>query len=85
MSEEHTQISDDGVAATAAETAHFEIVESYIRNLFVEPSSLTDHERTLIAGNLRAFYATIHPFELDDHDRALIDAAWETHKAAKPA
>lgn len=71
-------------AQTAAEIAHFEAVETYIRDLLSKPSSLSDDEKTLIAGNLRGFYSTIHPFELDEHDRALIDAAWEQHRAAKP-
>lgn len=83
MTEKQPQVSDDGTAETAAEIAHFEPVESYIRDLFSEPSSLTDDEKTLIAGNIRAFYATIHPFELDEMDRQMIDEAWESHKAAR--
>ena len=82
MSEKRPQVSDNGAAETAAEIAHFEPVEAYIREMFSRPSSLTDDERTLIAGNLRAFYATIHPFELTDMDRQMIDEAWEAHKAA---
>ena len=79
MTEKQPQVSDDGTAETAAEIAHFEPVESYIRDL---PSSLTDDEKTLIAGNIRAFYATIHPFELDEMDRQMIDEAWRKHSAA---
>lgn len=49
---------------TAAEVAHFEVAENYIRDLLAKPSSLTDDEKTLIAGNIRGFYATAFPFQL---------------------
>jgi len=47
---------------TNAETANFEIVERYLREMLAKPSSLTDDERTLIAGNIRGFYAAVFPF-----------------------
>lgn len=47
---------------TSAEVAHFEFAERYIRELLETASSLTDHERTLIAGNIRGFYAHAFPF-----------------------
>lgn len=46
---------------TKAEVAHFGVVERYISDLRSKSSSLTDDEFTLIAGNLRGFYATILP------------------------
>ncbi len=51
-------------AQTAAEVAYTEVAESYIRDLLAKPSSLTDGEKTLIAGNIRGFYATAFPFQL---------------------
>ena len=51
-------------AATAAEVEHFALVENYIRDLLAKPSSLTDDEKTLIAGNIRGFYAAAFPFDL---------------------
>lgn len=52
------------IEQTNAEVAHFEFAERYIRELLETASSLTDHERTLIAGNIRGFYATAFPFQL---------------------
>lgn len=49
---------------TKAEVAHFGVVERYISDLRSKSSSLTDHEFTLIAGNIRGFYATAFPFQL---------------------
>lgn len=53
---------------TDAEVAHFEVVERYLREMLAKPSSLTEDERTLIAGNIRSFYATAFPFENDAGD-----------------
>ncbi|TIT24444.1 MAG: hypothetical protein E5W70_03830 [Mesorhizobium sp.] len=55
---------------TKAEVAHFEFAEKYIRELLETSSSLTDHERTLIAGNIRGFYATAFPFDHRDDSAA---------------
>lgn len=51
----------NAIDQTKAEVAHFGVVERYINDLRSKSSSLTDDEFTLIAGNLRGFYATILP------------------------
>lgn len=51
----------NAIEQTKAEVAHFGVVERYVSDLRSKSSSLTDDEFTLIAGNLRGFYATILP------------------------
>lgn len=51
----------NSIEQTKAEVAHFGVVERYISDLRSKATSLTDDEFTLIAGNLRGFYATILP------------------------
>lgn len=63
----------NAIEQTSAEVAHFEVVERYLREMLAKPSSLTEDERTLIAGNIRGFYATAFPFEADT-DGLLRDA-----------
>lgn len=66
----------DAIAQTAVEIAHFEVVETYIRNLLSQSSSLSDDEKTLIAGNIRGFYSETFPLSKATAMRELLtDAA----------
>ncbi|KRB22711.1 hypothetical protein [Mesorhizobium sp. Root172] len=73
------------IEQTKAEVAHFGVVDRYISELLAKPSSLSEDERTLIAGNIRGFYAAVFKWDSGADDLLQdAEAAIEEYSSRTP-